>query len=166
MITPGHVGVGEPATQTAQIDNVTLQNTDALEVERQAVAIGDPEAWDAIASVASAAPAADARGLVVRVVGLQADNYDSGLVDILDVLTPVTAVTTKVTTLLVINDATTLRHLTLKDGATGTYFTDLPLPAKSVQTMAFGGALLASGVSMNVKATQGAGVRVQVVGRQ
>ena len=163
MITPGAVGVGEPAVQTKQIDNVELTNPNALPVERQAITLGDPEVWTDIAKVTGATPAADAKGLVVRPV---TDNYDSGLVDIPDTLTPVTAVTTKVSTILVINDATTLRHLTLKDGAGATYFTDLPLQAKQVLPLAFGGAQLASGVSMQVKAGQAAGLRVHVIGRQ
>lgn len=163
MITPGTVGVTEGGTPTKQIDNVALTNPAAVAVERQVVATGDPETWDAIAKVTGATPAANDKGLVVRPI---TDNYDSGLVDIPDTLTPVTAVTTKVSTILVINDATTLRHLTLKDGAGTTYFTDLPVQAKQVLPLAFGGAELASGVSMQVKSAQAAGLRVHVIGRQ
>lgn len=169
MITPGSVGVGEPSTITKRIDNVELTQPGpgGQDVERQAIALGDPEAWDRIAGVTDAAPADDALGLVVRPVGAPLpDNYDSGLIAVGDTPQVVTGQTTKVSTLLVVNDATTLRHLTLQDGAAGTYFTDMPLQAKQVLPLSFGGAQFANGVSVNVKSGQAAGVRVQVVGRQ
>lgn len=168
MITPGTVGVGEPATQTKQIDNASLTNPAAVEVERQLIGIGDPEDWTKIAKVRDSDPDAADMGVVVRPVGGSAipdTNYDSGLLDVPDVLTPVTAVTTQVRTLLVINDNTQIRHLTLLDGDGNTYFSDLPVPAKSVQPLGFGGAALSNGISINCKAGT-TGLRIQVIGRQ
>lgn len=167
MSTPGSVGVGEPSTITKRIDNVRLtQPVTGHEVERQVIGVADPDDWSKIAKVTEAAPAADALGLVVRPVGSGTEpNYDSGLVAVPDTETPVTAVTTRVTTLLVINDATQLRHLTLKDGAGGTYITAMPVNPKALLALALGGAEFASGVNVNCNSGQ-TGLKVQVVGRQ
>lgn len=163
MSTPSSVGVGEPSVITKRIDNVHLtQPVTGDEVERQVTGIGDPDDWSKIAKVTDASPAVDALGIVVRSAP---DNYNSGLVDVTDSLTPVTAITTRVTTLLVINDATQLRHLTIKDGAGTTYITAMPVQPKTMQAFGFGGAPMADGVSVNVNTGQ-TGLRIQLVGRQ
>jgi hypothetical protein len=166
LITPGHVGVGEPATPTKQIDNVALQQPDTTAVERQLIGIGDPEDWSKIAKVTDADPDANALGLVVRPIGGATDpDYDSGLLDVPDVETAVTAITTQVRTLLFINDATQLRHITLKDGDGNVYFSAKSMQAKEVLPLNFGGASLSNGIKVNVNSGQ-TGVRVQIVGRQ
>lgn len=168
MITPGTVGVGEPTTQTKQIDNAALTNPDATEVERQLIGIGDPENWSRIAKVRDSDPDAADMGLVVRPVGGSAipdTNYDSGLLDVTDTPTAVTAITTQVRTLLLCNDDGALRHLTLQDGDGNTYVTDMPVSAKSIQPLSLGGAAFSNGISVNCKSGQ-TGLRVQFIGRQ
>lgn len=168
MIAPGTVGVGEPAAQTKQIDNASLTNPDAVEVERQLVGIGDPEDWSRIAKVRDSDPDAGDMGVVVRPVGGSAipdTNYDSGLLDVPVVATPVTALTTQVRTALLINDNTQIRHFTLLDGDGNPYITDMPVAAKTVLPLDFGGAALSNGISVNCKAGQ-TGLRVQFIGRQ
>lgn len=168
MITPGKVGVGEPATQTKQIDNVKLTNPDAVEVERQALVIGDPEDWSKIAKVRDSAPDAADLGLVVRPVGGSAipdTNYDSGILDVTDVPVPITLLTTQVRTLLLLNDSTQLRHFTLADGDANAYITELPVSAKAVVPLNFGGAALSNGIVISCKSGQ-TGLRAQFVGRQ
>lgn len=169
-MTPGHVGVGEPTIQTKQIDNVELTQPlpSGQLVQRQLIGLGDPDDWSKVAKVTAAEPAPGDLGLVVRPVGgtgVPDTNYDSGLLPVPDVATPVTAVTTQVRTVLLVNDTTTLRHFTLQDGDANAYVTDLPVAAKTVLPLNFGGAALSNGISINCKTGQ-TGLRVQFVGRQ
>ena len=168
MITPGRVGVGEPTTPTKQIDNVALQQPDTTLVERQVIGIGDPEDWSKIAKVRGDDPDPTDLGVVVRPVGGSAipdTNYDSGILDVTDTPTPITAQTTQVRTVLLFNDASQLRHFTLADGDANPYITAMPVNAKAVLPLNFGGAALSNGIVISCNSGQ-TGLRVQFVGRQ
>lgn len=168
MITPGRVGVGEPTTQTKQIDNVELtQPAPSGElVERQIIGVGDPEDWNKIAKVRGDDPDPTDLGIVVRPIGGATDsNYDSGILDVTDTPTPITAQTTQVRTVLLFNDATQLRHFTLADGDANPYITAMPVSAKSVVPLNFGGAALSNGIVVSCNSGQ-TSLRVQIVGRQ
>lgn len=166
MITPGRVGVGEPTTPTKQIDNVALQQPDTTLVERQVIGIGDPEDWSKIAKVRGDDPDPTDLGIVVRPLGGASDpNYDSGILDVTDTPTPVTAQTTSVRTVLLLNDSSQLRHFTLADGDANPYITAMPVSAKAVLPLNFGGASLSNGIVISCNSGQ-TGLRVQFVGRQ